>query len=306
MTTNPFLEIFQKKYNEFVTDLKATIPEMDAIIDKAYKLSSTDRMSQFTEFVLPACDPSRDSAQTPGFVLPGVKLSQDLWSSLSNNSQNAIQEYLRILSFCCMYENSKSEDGKMPKMNEWTETFLNSWKEKLGDMDFDSLSKKIAEMISGMGPSAFPKMPERLLKGHLAKLAEELIREFKPEDFGLTAEELEACDSHPARAFELLTEVYTKKPELLQKAIERIAHRLQEKIKRGELRPEQIAAEAEELMKEFTENSSFTELMKNFKGIFSMQDPEVARRAGRPEEARMNIVKERLRKKLEAKQNAKK
>ena len=46
--------------------------------------------------------------------------------------------------------------------------------------------------------------------------------------------------------------------------------------------------------------------MKNFKGAFSMNDPEVARRAGRPEEARLNLVKERLRAKLDAKRNSKK
>jgi len=304
--SNPFNDIFQKKYNEFAMDLKATIPEMTAAIDRAYRLSNADRLKNFTEVVLPGCNPNRDGSETPGYVLPEVKLSQDLWSSLSDKSQAAIQEYMRILSFCCLYESSKGTDGLPPKMAEWTETFLNMWKEKLSGMDFDNMSKKLADMMANMGPSAFPKLPERLLKGHLAKLAEELIKEFKPEDFGLTAEELAACDTHPARAFELLTEVYTKKPHLLQNSIERIAKRLQDKIKRGELRPEQIAAEAEELMKDFSENDAFSELMKNFKGAFAMHDPEVARRAGRPEEARLNLVKERLRAKLDAKRNSKK
>jgi hypothetical protein len=304
--SNPFNDIFQKKYNEFVMDLKATIPEMSGVLDAAYRLSNSDRFNEFKSVVLPACDPSRDQTASPGYILPGVKLSQDLWSSLSDKSQAAIQEYLRILSFCCMYNSTPGADGLPPKMAEWTETFLNSWKEKLSGMDFDNMSKKLADMMANMGPASFPKLPDRLLKGHLAKLAEELIKEFSPEDFGLTAEELAACDTHPARAFELLTEVYTKKPHILQKAIERIAKRLQDKIRRGELRPEQIAAEAEELMKDFSENNAFTELMKSFKGSFGMEDPEVARQAGRPEEARLNLVKERLRKKLDAKRNTKK
>jgi len=59
-------------------------------------------------------------------------------------------------------------------------------------------------------------------------------------------------------------------------------------------------------MKDFSENNAFTELMKSFKGSFGMEDPEVARQAGRPEEARLNLVKERLRKKLDAKRNTKK
>jgi hypothetical protein len=304
--SNPFNDIFQKKYNEFAMDLKATIPEMSQVIDKAYRLSNQERMSKFVELVLPSCKPDRNVDTTPGHVLPDVIISQDLWSSLSDKSQKAIQEYMRILSFCCLYETSKGEDGLPPNMAEWTQSFLNSWKENLNGIDFDNMSKKLADMMANMGPAAFPKLPERLLKGHLAKLAEELIKEFKPEDFGLSAEELEACNTHPARAFELLTEVYTKKPHLLQNSIQRIAKRLQDKIRRGEIRPEQIAAEAEELMKDFSENDAFSELMKNFKGAFSMHDPEVARRAGRPEEARLNLVKERLRTKLEAKRNSKK
>lgn len=300
--SNPFTDIFHKKYDEFAKDLNSAIPEITAQIQAAVRLSSADRFQQFVEVVLPSCGPSRNPNETPGFVLPGVKLSQDLWSSLGDKSQIAIQEYLRILSFCCMYESAKP-DGELPKMGEWTESFLNSWKEKLNGLDFENLSKKLSDILGSIGPTAFPKLPERLLKGHLAKLAEELIREFKPEDFGLTPEELSACDKHPARAFELLTEVYTKKPEILQNAIKRIASRLQDKIKRGELRPEQIASEAEELMKEFTDNNAFTDLMKNFKGVFGMEDPEIARQAGKPENARSSIVRERLRKKLEAKKN---
>jgi len=305
--SNPFTNIFQTKYEEFGKDLNMAIPEIGSQISLAMKLSSSDRLQQFVEVVLPSCGPSRNPNDTPGFVLPGVKISQDLWSSLGDKSQVAIQEYLRILSFCCMYESTKpTEAGEMPKMGEWTESFLNSWKDKLNGLDFENLSKKLSDILGSIGPTAFPKLPERLLKGHLAKLAEELIREFKPEDFGLTPEELAACDTHPARAFELLTEVYTKKPEILQNAIKRIASRLQDKIRRGELRPEQIAAEAEELMKDFSENNAFTELMKNFKGVFGMEDPEVARQAGRPEDARRSIVRERLRKKLDAKKNEKK
>jgi hypothetical protein len=300
MAYNPFTNIFQQKYNEFANDLKASIPELDSAINTALALSSEERLKQFTDTVLPHCNPNQ--TENPEHLLPGVKIPKSLWSSLGDKSQSAIQEYLRILSFCCLYESNKTGEG----MNEWTESFLNSWKEKLNGLDFDNLSKKLADLINSIGPKAFPELPERLLKGHLAKLAEELIREFKPEDFGLTPEELAACDKHPARAFELLTEVYTKKPEILQKAIERIAKRLQEKIRRGELRPEQIASEAEELMKDFTENNAFTELMKNFKGVFGMEDPEVAKSVGRYEDARRNIVKERLRQKLDAKRNTKK
>ena len=304
-STNPFTDVFQKKYNEFAVDLKATLPELNAAIEAAIVLPHKDRLEQFKTNILPSCSPTADCSTTPGEVLPGVKIPQSLWTSLGDKSQSAILEYMRILSFCFMYESVKegAKGAKSTEGNAWTESFLNSWKDKLSGIDFDSLSKKLSGILGGIGPAAFPKLPERLLKGHLAKLAEELIREFKPEDFGLTPEELAACDTHPARAFELLTEVYTKKPEILQNAIKRIASRLQQKIARGEIRPEQIAAEAEELMKDFSENTAFTELMESFKGVFNMEDPEVARQAGRPEDARRSIVRDRLRKKLDANKN---
>jgi len=308
---NPFLDVFQKKYNEFAVDLKGTLPELNDAIDAAIVLSHKDRLEQFKTNILPSCNPTSDYSTTPGQVLPGVTIPQSLWISLGDKSQAAILEYMRILFFCCMYETAKegsasSGAGGTSTGNAWTDSFLNSWKEKLSGIDFENLSKKLSGILGSIGPAAFPKLPERLLKGHLAKLAEELIREFKPEDFGLTPEELAACDTHPARAFELLTEVYTKKPEILQNAIKRIASRLQQKIARGEIRPEQIAAEAEELMKDFSENTAFTELMESFKGVFGMEDPDVARQAGRPEDARRSIVRDRLRKKLDAKKDGKK
>ena len=153
--------------------------------------------------------------------------------------------------------------------------------------------------------SNFSKLPEKFMKGQLAKLCEELVREFKPEDFGLSEEELKKYESEPHKVFELITEIYTKKPELLQKAIQRISKRFQEKFEKGQLRPEQIVAEAEELMKEFSENKSFVELLEGFRSMFDMKDMTTARKAGQEGSARLSLVKERLKKKLESKNQKK-
>ncbi len=300
--------VFQDKYTEFATELAATLPELKTEIAAAMALSEEDRKSRWLAEVLPGCGPTRDPKVNPGLVLPGVQIPNELWDVISDKSQAAIQEFLTLLAFCSLYTSGMKDLSGNPLegMGAWSDEFLKGWKEKMGSLDFESLSKKIADLVGSLGPDKLPKIPERLLKGHLAKLAEELVREFKPEDFGLSTEELAACDKDPSRAFTLLTEIYTKKPEVLQRAIQRIANRLQEKVKRGELRPEQIAAEAEELMKEFSENGSFVELMSSFKSMFNMEDMETARQVGREGDARRNIVKERLRKKLEAKRGGKK
>ncbi len=297
--------VFSQKYTEFAEDLRGALPELEAQIVAAIALDNEARLKGFTEAVLPTCTPTRDAKACPGTVLPGVTITAELWSALSSGSQKAIQEHLTVLSFCTLYDGAKGGfDGT--GLGGMAEEFLKSWREKMDSVDFEGMSKKISELLKGIGPDKLPKLPERLLKGHLAKLAEELVREFKPEDFGLSTEELSACDTDPMKAFTLLTDIYTKKPEVLQKAIQRIASRLQDKVRRGEIRPDQIAAEAEELIKEFSGNSSFVEMMESFRSTFGMEDPDLAREVGRDGDARRNIVKERLRKKMEARKGGKK
>jgi len=303
--------IFDSKYTEFAEDLRSALPELSAQIDKSLKLSKHDRNTRFSKEVLPNCGPARDCTKCPGLVLPEVTIPDSLWRDVGTGSQKAIQEHLTLLSFCSLYDTSKSNfDSTGKPTNEsdgdWMGEFMKSWQSTMNGMDFEGMSKKLTELLQSMGPDSLPKVPERLLKGHLGKLVEELIKEFKPEDFGLSTEELKACDSDPMKSFTLLNDIYTNRPEVLQRAIQRIASRLQEKIRRGEIRPDQIAAEAEEMMKEFSENGSFVQMMETFKNTFGMQDPALAKKAGQDQSARSILVRERLRKKMEAKRGGKK
>jgi len=301
MTTAPsFEDVFTKKYDEFCDDLCGACPELTAEITVSKALSFDDRVSKFKEQVLPTASPTRNSASCPGCVLPGVVITEEIWKELSDTSKQAIQQYLTVLSFCCLYNIHReggSKDGS--NMKDWTENFLKEWKNKLSGIDFENISKKLFETF-GKSASNF-NIPEKFLKGHIARLAEEIVREFKPEDFGVDAESMGSLEKNPAAAFEMLMNIYTNKPEILQNAMKRIIKRLQEKFQRGEIRPEQIAAEAEELMKEFSENASFVELMETFRNTFGMGDMDIAKQAGKEPSARSNIVRERLRKKLAAK-----
>jgi len=302
--------IFDTKYTEFAEDLRSAVPELSAQITKSLKLSATERRKQFLEEVLPNSGPCRDTTKCPGLVLPHVQIPDVLWRDIGVGSQKAIQEHLSLLSFCCLYDTPKTQGGVDLSGNsipgDWMGEFMKSWQTTMNGMDFEGMSKKLTEILQSMGPDSLPKVPERLLKGHLGKLVEELIKEFKPEDFGLSPEELKACDSDPMKSFTLLNDIYTNRPQVLQRAIQRIASRLQEKFRRGEIRPDQIAAEAEEMMKEFSENTSFVEMMETFKKTFGMQDPDTARKAGQDQSARSLLVRERLRKKMEAKRGGKK
>ena len=299
-------DTFQTKYIEFCEDLQGAVPELHNNINDARFLSPNDRVIRFVKEVLEHCSPTRDANLCPGTVLPGVTLTDDIWSDLSEASRTKIQEYLTVLSMCTLLEGSKANlnfgDGTAKS---WAEDFMKTWQSKLGSMDFEGIAKKLAEVFKTIG-AAFSGFPDRMLNGQLAKLIEELVRDFKPEDFGLDEATIKGLEDSPTRAFELIMEIYTKNPQFLQTAISKVTNRLQAKFRTGELRPEQIASEAEELMKEFTDNPEFTQLMESIRKMFGMEDMEVAKKANREHDARSSIVRDRLRKKLEAKKNAKK
>jgi hypothetical protein len=300
--------IFHKKYSEFCDDLLGTYPEKDTEIRAARALTETERLERFRAEVLPTAGrPTRNPLETPGTVLPGVTIEKDHWNTFSSNSQKAIQEYITLLCFTCMFGDEKNpwtDFENNPAMKGFMENMMGSWKEKLNSVDFKAITEKMMK-IFGDGKAAF-KLPERMLKGQLAKLAEDLVKEFKPEDFGLSVEELEETEKNPTRAFDLLMNIYTQKPHLLQNAMKRIAKKLQDKVRRGELRPQELAAEAEEMMKDFTDNPAFVELMESFRNVFGFQDEETAKAAGRDgENRRAQAVKQiRAERERRAKQRA--
>ena len=300
--------IFQKKYGEFCEDLLGTYPEKDTEIRAARDLPEAARLERFRTEVLPtAGQPTRNPLETPGTVLPGVTIEPQHWETFSSNSKKAIQEYITLLCFTCMFGDDKNpwaDFENNPAMKGFMENMMGSWKEKLNSVDFKAITEKMMK-IFGDGKAAF-KLPERMLKGQLAKLAEDLVKEFKPEDFGLSVEELEETEKNPTRAFDLLMNIYTQKPHLLQNAMKRIAKKLQDKVRRGELRPQELAAEAEEMMKEFTDNPAFVELMESFRNVFGFQDEESAKAAGRDgENRRAQAVKQiRAERERRAKQRA--
>lgn len=286
------LSIFDVKYSEFANNLLEAVPEMESAIRSAMALPAPERLARFKSEVLPHVTPTKISRT----VLPGVILTDDIWESLGDAGQKAIREFMSVLGVCCM---SDSED--------WTKELMNKWKESMASVDFENLASKMASIFGATGDK-MPNIPEKLLKGQLGKLAEEILREFKPEEFGFTPELIAEAEKNPAKAFEVITEVYTKNPAALQNIMKRIMKRLEDKIRRGEFKPQEIAKEAEEMMKELTENSSFKDLLESLKGSFGFADAEeeadVYRAAGREGDARRNLIRERLRNKLAAKKGA--
>lgn len=312
--------VFQTKYNEFVDDLIGALPEYTLQIQAAKALDDTTRLKLFQEEVKVGhtlVGESDEFSKNPGKVLPGVEISDALWATLSDNTRKAIWEYVRILSICCFMEAGFGEGSKP----DWMDDAMNDMKKKLEGVDFQNIIKKFMTFLKpgegakegdapsglpagfeGLFENGFPKIPEKFLKGHMAKLAQEIVKDITPEDLGISPEMMADCEKDPSRAFDILFKVFGNNPGNIQKIIQRIGKRLQQKVMSGAIRPQEIAREAEELMKEFAGNSSFVDMMDGIKGAFGFEDMDLAKKAGREGSARLSMVKERLKKKASEKE----
>ena len=320
----PEKSVFQTKYDEFVEDLLGALPEYTQQITAAKGLEAAARLSRFQEEIKVGntfgTDDNEDTSKNPGRVLPGVEISDAVWASLSENTHKAIWEYVRILSICCFMEAGFSDDAKAPA---WMDDAMNDMKKKLEGVDFQNIIKKFMTFFKSAGDkegeaagkegglpagfeklfeNGFPQLPERFLKGHMAKLAQEIVKDIKPEDLGITPEMVEECEKNPSRAFDILFQVFGNNPGIIQKTVQKVGKRLQQKFMSGAINPNEIAREAEELMKEFAGNGNFVEMMEGIKGAFGFGDMDMARQAGREGSARLALAKERLKKKASEKE----
>ena len=282
---------FYSKYDEFCVDLEGACPELKDKILKARNLPKESLIDEYAKVFA-----ARQKDKTIHNVLPGVVIPESLWSSLSDNSKKAIEEYNSILDLCSIYHSGDVNGISQ----EWVNKIMGEWQSKMENIDFNKISSKFFDLF-GKSKDGMPPLPEKFLKGHMAKLAEDLIKEFNPEEFGFSKEDLEECEKNPAKSFEILMNISTKNPSLIQNALKKIGKRLQEKIQSGQIKPQELAAEAEELMKEFQSNPAFVEILEGFRSAFNFEDMDLARASGNEGSARLSLVKQRLKKKLEAK-----
>jgi hypothetical protein len=284
----PDPDIFDTKYEEFATELKEVFPECIQSIEAALALSKEERKTQFQAQVLPFCSPSRQSSVRPERLLPGVSIPESIWQSLSDTSKSG-------------YSNGKQEGWT----NEWASKMMEDMKSKMKDADFSGFAEKFANLFGSDG-SSIPQIPEKFLKGQIARLAQEIISEFKVEDFGIDPKVLESAGNDPTKALNMIMEVFMKNPQSFQTTIMKITKRLQQKVESGSIRPKELLAEAEELMKTFSENPQFVQMMETFREMFGSPEDQAdqQRSAGRDGNARLSIVQARLRKKLDAKKGA--
>jgi hypothetical protein len=64
----------------------------------------------------------------------------------------------------------------------------------------------------------------------MAKLAQEIVKDITPEELGISPEMIAECEKTPSRAFDILFQVFTNNPTIIQKTVQKIGKRLQQKI----------------------------------------------------------------------------
>lgn len=329
--------VFQKKYDEFVEDLLGALPEYAREIQLAKELDAKTRLTRFQAEVKISntmCGgDSEEYQKNPNTILPSVIISNEVWATLSDHTKKAIWEHVRVLSICCFMEAGFGDD-KPKWMEEAMAAAMEDMKKKFESADFQSMIKKFMNMMkpgkSGSGKSdkddddkddtkssglpnfddmfknGFPKLPEKFMKGHMARLAQEMVKDITPEDLGISAEMMKDCEKDPSRAINIMFSTFTNNPGVIQKIITKIGNRLQQKVMSGAINPQEIAKEAEELMKEFSGNSSFVDMMGGIKSAFGFEDMDSARKMGKEGSARLATARDRLRQKLEKKKAAQK
>lgn len=316
---------FSATFTQFLNELKETFPEFASEIDKVRDQPIESNRSTFLKtWRSQTSDVTAKNSEIfneSGISIVGdFTMTKKLWSELSANTQNAIWKYLSSLLLLAASESTEGWDlsgfqhDLEEMMKKMKETFASGAGAAagagsdtgagegddgglpgLGNMK--EIFEKISKMASTFGFKDFDgmkdkfKLPERMFKGHLAKIVQELVKEFKPEDFGITAEMVEGND--PTKVFEILQDIFTKKPELLATAAQKIAKKIQAKFQNGEIRREDIINEVEELMKEFSENEMFSSLFGSIGEMMKSSEKS----SGNEGSARRREVQERLRKK---------
>ena len=332
-SASPDVSMFQQKYNEFVEDLRGALPEYEDALSAALMLRPEDRLTRFQAEVKTAnmFHETHEAHQiNPRRILPGVELTDAIWAGLSEHTQKAIWEHTRVVSICCLMEAGFSQDTQPKWVEEAFGKAMKDVQDKMKSTDLEGVLKTFMTYFQSMGADAdatddskdsqdskdakeakkglfengFPSLPEKFMKGHLARLAQEIVKDITPADLGITAEQLKDCEKDPSRAIHILFSTFTERPDVIQKVITKIGKRLQQKVASGSIRPQEIAKEAEEMMKEFSENSSFVDMMEKIKRAFGMEVMDLARKTGNEGSARLSLARDRLRRKLEKKKEA--
>ncbi len=328
---------FSKTLADFCAELRLTFPELSTAIDRATTLTPEQYWSGIGVAtplrILLERDATNLFEERKGFILGPVRLTPALWSELSENTQNVIWKYLRTLALEAAMEVPAALDSADTDVMQGLMNILTAERLERGGAEAEAAQSEMMEDvmghlsplmdrlrgmmgsvgegmldISGLAGMQMPEIPERLRNGRIAKMAEEMAKQFKPEEFGIDPTLL--AGDNVEEILKRLAELYERDPTLLISGAKRVAERIKKQILGGSLNREELIAEAKEFVELFKEHPLFKGAIGKFQGLVGegglaeMFGAAAGAGGGGAPSERRRAVQERLRRKMEARKAA--
>lgn len=307
----------------FCDELRLTFPELKVYIDRAATTSNEQFWKSWQNSLSILLDRSAERlfSEKKGFIIGAVRLTPAVWAELSEETQNAIWAYLRTMALESAMDETLTAETTQTLHDilvasrpdaDLLESHMKPMMEKLkGLLGSFGLEGGIGGIdISGLSDFPMPEIPERLRKGRIAKLAEDMAKQFDPAEFGIDPALMKSDDI--GDVLKRLAELFQKDPTLLIGGAKRVAERIKTQIMGGSLNREELMAEAQEFVALFKEHPLFKEAIAKFESLTGAGGLGALFGSGSGSDGggggpsdRLRSVQERLRKKMEARNNSK-
>jgi hypothetical protein len=318
---------FVHTLNGFCDELKSTFPELSVPADRARTMTADTYWRTWSSGLKVLLERDHETllGARGGFVIGAVRMTSALWSEISANTQHAIWRYLRTLALEAAME-ANMEGVPTDSMQSLMAILTEERLEKGGSEAEAATAEMMEEAMGHMSPlmeklkgllgnfadlsgMPMPEIPERLRNGRIAKLAEEMAKQFDPVEFGIDPALL--TGDNVEEVIKGLAEMYQRDPTKLIGGAKHVAEKIKKQILGGSLDRDALVEEAQEFVALFREHPLFKEVIGKLEGFMGgeggggLSEMFGGSNGGAPSERR-RAVQERLRKKLAARQAAKK
>ena len=323
------MSAFADTLKSFCQELGLTFPELQPQITRALGVNPAQFWNSWKGSleILYERDAAKLFEEHKGFLVSAVRLTPALWKELSDTTQKAIWKFLRTLTLESAME--LNLDGVDTETMQKLMAILTAerieadpagaasdmFEESMQHMKpiMEKLMEKIKGSVGSLGSAGagfmdlsgfeMPDIPERLRNGRIAKLAEEMAKQFDPKEFGIDPEMLKGDNIEEIMA--RLVDMYQRDPTQLIAGAKRVAEKIKRQILGGSLNREELIAEAQEFITLFKEHPKFKEIMEKVSGFTGPGGlAEMFGGESAPSERR-RAVQERLRKKMAARASKK-
>jgi hypothetical protein len=312
------MSAFSKTLASFCAEMRLTFPELGAQIDRVSTLSADQFWKSWQNNLIILSERSFTKLMEVrrGILVVPLCLTPALWSEISETTQGAIWRYLRTLILESALElNMETIDSEKTG---YLMAILTEERLEEGGKEAEAESAEILETaaghlkplfdrlkgfmgsavdLSGLADMPMPEIPEHLRTGRIARLAEEMAKQFKPEEFGIDPKLLEG--DNVEEILKRLAELYQRDPTLLMTGAKRVAERIKKQILGGSLNRDELIAEAKEYVDLFKNHPLIKEAIEKFQGLGDLGEMFGGSSSGAPSE-RLRAVQERLRRKMAA------